>query len=85
LIRKKKDCEKDIGRVEMMEGESSKTKRAVFNDRGYLDVVLSWSLEDISDENLYKNQVCFNPTLILFLLLVFCLLLSHYILSQFFE
>jgi hypothetical protein len=30
---KKKDCEKDIGRVEMMEGESSKTKRAaVFND-----------------------------------------------------
>jgi hypothetical protein len=51
--RKKK---KDIQRVEM-EGESSKTKRAVFNDRGFLDVVLSWSLEDIYNENLYKNQV----------------------------
>jgi hypothetical protein len=55
--QKKKDCEKDIGRVEMMEGQSSKTKRAAFSDRGYLDVVLSWSLEDIYDENLYKNQV----------------------------
>jgi hypothetical protein len=56
---KKKYCEKDIGRVEMMEGESSNTKRAaVFNDRrDFLDVVLSWSLEDIYDENLYKNQV----------------------------
>ncbi len=41
----------------MMEGGSSKTKRAAFSDRGYLDVVLSWSLEDIYDENLYKNQV----------------------------
>jgi hypothetical protein len=42
----------------MMEGGSSKTKRAAFNDRGgFLDTVLSWSLEDIYDENLYKNQV----------------------------
>jgi hypothetical protein len=56
--QKKKDCEKDIGRVEMMEGQSSKTKRAAFNDRrDFLDVVLSWSLENIYDENLYKNQV----------------------------
>jgi hypothetical protein len=52
--KKKKRIFKD--RVEM-EGESSKTKRAVFNDRGFLDVVLSWSLEDIYNENLYKNQV----------------------------
>ncbi|GLT64028.1 hypothetical protein SLA2020_365450 [Shorea laevis] len=41
----------------MMEGESSNTKRAVSNDHGFLDTVLSWSLEDIFDENLYKNQV----------------------------
>jgi hypothetical protein len=57
---KKKDCEKDIGRVEiMMEEESSNTKRAaVFkNRRVFLDVVLSWSLEDIENENLYSNQV----------------------------
>jgi hypothetical protein len=44
--------------LEMMEEESSKTKRAAFNDRrDFLDVVLSWSLENIYDENLYKNQV----------------------------
>jgi hypothetical protein len=57
---KKKDCEKDTGRLElMMEGESSNTKRAaVFkNSRDFLDVVLSWSLEDIENENLYNNQV----------------------------
>jgi hypothetical protein len=43
----------------MMEGESSNTKRAaVFkNSRDFLDVVLSWSLEDIENENLYNNQV----------------------------
>jgi hypothetical protein len=41
----------------MMEGGSSKTKRAAFNDHDFLDTVLSWSLEDIYDENLYKNQV----------------------------
>jgi hypothetical protein len=41
----------------MMEGGSSKTKRAAFNDHGFLDTVLSWSVEDIYDENLYKNQV----------------------------
>ncbi|KAE8038056.1 hypothetical protein FH972_010602 [Carpinus fangiana] len=42
-----------------MEGESSNTKRAaVFkNRRDFLDVVLSWSLEDIENENLYNNQV----------------------------
>jgi hypothetical protein len=65
----------------MMEGESSKTKGAVFNDRGYLDVVLSWSLEDISDENLYKNQVCFNPTLkfsFFFWFFVYCCLIIFY-------
>jgi hypothetical protein len=46
----------------MMEGESSNTKRAaVFKNRrgSFLDVVLSWSLENIidPDENPYKNQV----------------------------
>jgi hypothetical protein len=41
----------------MMEGGSSKTKRAAFNERGFFDIVLSWSLEDIYDENLYKNRV----------------------------
>ncbi|KAE8038055.1 hypothetical protein FH972_010601 [Carpinus fangiana] len=43
----------------MMEGECSNTKRAaVFkNSRDFLDVVLSWSLEDIENENLYNNQV----------------------------
>jgi hypothetical protein len=57
LDKKEKIVRKDIGRVEMMEGESSKTKRAAFNDHGFLDTVLSWSLEDIYDENLFKNQV----------------------------
>jgi hypothetical protein len=56
--KKKKIVRKDIGRVEMMEGGSSKTQRAAFND-----IVLSWSLEDIDpDTSPYKNQVCFNPT-----------------------
>jgi hypothetical protein len=56
-----------------MEGESSNTKRARPNDHHdhrFLDIVLSWSLADIYNENLYKNQVlnslsCFEFFIIL--------------------
>ncbi|KAH7839999.1 hypothetical protein Vadar_011160 [Vaccinium darrowii] len=40
----------------MMSGISSDKKKAV-SESGFTDLVLSWSLEDILNENLYKNQV----------------------------
>ncbi|KAF7827415.1 recBCD enzyme subunit RecB, P-loop containing nucleoside triphosphate hydrolase [Senna tora] len=39
-----------------MESESSSKKR-VDRDNGFTDVMFSWSIEDILNENLYKNQV----------------------------
>lgn len=50
-----------------MEGEASSSnssssrrkKTAVPNDYGFIDTVFSWSLEDILNENLYKEKVCF--------------------------
>ncbi|MCI23511.1 regulator of nonsense transcripts-like protein, partial [Trifolium medium] len=39
-----------------MEGESSSKKRATFNDYGFMDLVFSWSIEDILDEEFYKNK-----------------------------
>ncbi|KAH9658809.1 UvrD-like helicase ATP-binding domain-containing protein [Citrus sinensis] len=44
----------------MMEGEASSSRRkktAVPNDYGFIDTVFSWSLEDILNENLYKEKV----------------------------
>ncbi|KAH7570758.1 hypothetical protein JRO89_XS05G0178400 [Xanthoceras sorbifolium] len=42
----------------MMQGtDSSKQKRAVPHDYGFSDIVFSWSLEDISNENLLKDKV----------------------------
>ena len=46
----------------MMEGDassSSKKKKAVPNDYGFIDTIFSWSLEDIFDQNLFKDKVCF--------------------------
>lgn len=48
----------------MMEGEAnnsrSKKKRAVPYDYGFTDTVFSWSLEDIFNEDLFKDKVCFS-------------------------
>jgi hypothetical protein len=41
-----------------MEGESSSKKRATFNDYGFMDLIFSWSIEDILDEGFYKKKVC---------------------------
>ncbi|KAM3753517.1 hypothetical protein ACB098_03G099900 [Castanea mollissima] len=41
----------------MMKGESSKKMRAVPNDHGFTDIVLSWSLDQIEDKDLFKDQV----------------------------
>ncbi|GAU32787.1 hypothetical protein TSUD_152350 [Trifolium subterraneum] len=38
-----------------MEGESK--KKATFNDYGFMDLIFSWSIEDILDEEFYKNKV----------------------------
>jgi hypothetical protein len=38
---------------------SNKKKRAAPNDYGFSDIVFSWSLEDIFNENLFKDKVCF--------------------------
>lgn len=44
----------------MTSGVSSDKKRAL-SQLGFTDLVLSWSLEDILNENLYENQVSFLP------------------------
>ncbi|KAH9698663.1 UvrD-like helicase ATP-binding domain-containing protein [Citrus sinensis] len=44
----------------MMEGDassSSKKKKAVPNDYGFIDTIFSWSLEDIFYQNLFKDKV----------------------------
>ncbi|XP_030959976.1 helicase sen1-like isoform X1 [Quercus lobata] len=38
-------------------GESSKKMRAVPNDHGFTEIVLSWSLEQIENKDLFKDQV----------------------------
>ena len=47
-----------------MEEEISNKKKPVPNDRGFTDIVLSWSLEQIENQDLFKNKVClcFNQT-----------------------
>ena len=42
----------------MMKGESSKKMKAVHNDHGFTEIVLSWSLEQIENKDLFKDQVC---------------------------
>ena len=44
------------GAVEMMEGETSYRRKKISADQ-FTDTVFSWSLEDISNENLYKDKV----------------------------
>ena len=39
-------------------GVSSKKMRAVPNDHGFTETVLSWSLEEIENKDLFKDQVC---------------------------
>ena len=39
-------------------GVSSKKMRAVPNDHGFTETVLSWSLEQIENKDLFKDQVC---------------------------
>ena len=42
----------------MMKGESSKKMKAVPNDHGFTEIMLSWSLEQIENKDLFKDQVC---------------------------
>ena len=42
----------------MMKEESSKKMKAVPNDHGFTEIVLSWSLEQIENKDLFKDQVC---------------------------
>ena len=41
-----------------MEEEISNKKKPIRNDRGFTDIVLSWSLEQIENQDLFKDQVC---------------------------
>ena len=41
----------------MMEAENSRKKRVMNPDHGFTDIVLSWSIKDILNEELYKHQV----------------------------
>ena len=51
----------------MMKGESSKKMKAVPNDHGFTEIVLSWSLEQIENKDLFKDQVCFLLLVYLFI------------------
>ena len=51
----------------MMKGERSKKMRAVPNDHGFTEIVLSWSLEQIENKDLFKDQVCFLLLVYLFI------------------
>jgi hypothetical protein len=42
----------------MMKCQSSNEKKPVPNDRGFTDIVLSWSLEQIENQDLFKDMVC---------------------------
>ena len=42
----------------MMKGESSKKMKAVPNDHGFTEIMLSWSLEQNENKDLFKDQVC---------------------------
>lgn len=37
---------------------STKVKKQEFPGRSLIDLVLSWSITDVLDENLYEGQVC---------------------------
>ena len=51
----------------MIMGESSKKMRTVPNDHGFTEIVLSWSLEQIEDKDLFKDQVCLLHLVYLFI------------------
>jgi hypothetical protein len=38
--------------------EKAKAKKKEFPGRSLVDLVLSWSIKDVLNENLYKNKVC---------------------------
>jgi hypothetical protein len=42
----------------MMKGESSNKLRPIPHDHGFTDTLLSWSLEQIENQDLFKDQVC---------------------------
>ena len=44
-----------------MEAETSNKNRAAKNDYGFMDLIFSWSIEDIFNEELYENQVFTIP------------------------
>lgn len=48
-------------------GSSSSRKRATFNDYGFMDLIFSWSIENILDEELYKHKVGTIPSFYLIL------------------
>lgn len=45
------------GNKGMMEGECSNKKRVAYNDYGFMDLIFSWSIEDILNEELYRDKV----------------------------
>ena len=48
----------------MMEGETNSDRRKKTSADQFIDNVFSWSLEDISNENLYKEKVSYLRTLV---------------------
>lgn len=48
----------------MMKGESS-GKRSIFSNDDFINEVFSWSLDDILDENLFQDKVCYFLLLLL--------------------
>nr|KYP39275.1 Helicase SEN1 [Cajanus cajan] len=40
-----------------MQGQSSNKNKAKYDDYGFMDLIFSWSIEDILNEDLYKNKI----------------------------
>ena len=53
------DFTEDNQRGEMMEKTTAKTEEEVAG-RSLLDLVFSWSIRDVLNRDIYKNQVCMN-------------------------
>lgn len=46
-----------VRETNMEAGDSSEKKKANFKGKSLIDIVFSWSLSDILNEDLYKDQV----------------------------
>lgn len=59
MIGNRGECKVREMETTMEAGDSSEKKKVNFKGKNLIDVVFSWSLSDILNEDLYKDQVFF--------------------------